>query len=87
MLRYLSSLLLTVGVFVAAASTATACINDRESPRHEKEFKSNYLDQQPAGVEGPVAAKQHGMLVLSGLGIASLFVGAVAGTIVVARRR
>jgi hypothetical protein len=87
MLRYLSCLLLTVSVFVGAASTATACINDRESPKHEKEFKSNYLEQQPPGAEGPLAARQNGMLVLSGLGIASLFLGAVAGTVVVARRR
>ena len=88
MFRHLSCLLLTLGIFVGAASTATACINDRESLTHEKEFKSNYLDQHsPSEPDGPLAAKQRRMMVVSGLGIASLFLGVVAGTVVVVRRR
>jgi hypothetical protein len=84
MLRFLSCLLLTVAVVAGAASTATACINDRELQNHEKEFKSNYLEQE---MPAPLVAKQDKMLVMSGLGIASLFLGAVTGTIVVVRRR
>ena len=41
MLRFLSVSLLTATLFALAAPAATACINDRESPTHEKEFKSD----------------------------------------------
>ena len=38
-------LLAATFVFLAQASIASACINDRESNQSEKEFKSNYLEQ------------------------------------------
>ena len=48
--------LLLAAVFVlASVSIAPACINDRESNKSEKEFKSNYLEQpvQPTSPPEP----------------------------------
>jgi hypothetical protein len=44
---FLICLVLSVAVLTVSAPAASACLNDREVLTHEKEFKSQYL-QQPA---------------------------------------
>ena len=84
MLRFLSLLLLAALVFAWAAPAATACINDRESPTHEKEFKSDYLKQVP---DYPSGGKPLQLVLISGLGVATLAMGTVTGVVVAVRRR
>jgi hypothetical protein len=85
MFRFLSLLCLTVCLSLAAAPAAMACINDRESTTHEREFKSDYLEQ-PAPT-GPLATSRFRTILASGMGVATLVLGAVTGTVVVIRRR
>jgi hypothetical protein len=91
MFRFLSLLVLTVVLFAGATPSATACINDRESQAHEKEFKSDYL-RQPAGSvpTGPAEARPLDnikVVGISALGVALLLAAAVMGTLVAVHRR
>ena len=85
MLRFLSLLCLTACLLIAAAPAVTACINDREATTHEREFKSDYLEQ-PAPT-GPLVTTRFRLILASGMGVATLVLSAVAGTMVVIRRR
>ena len=73
-------ILLAALFLVGTGRSARACINDRESPGHEREFRSNYDDPgrsrtQPvprpsppplmAGWSGPVVAGVGGVLLTS----------------------
>ena len=82
--RFLSLLLLAGLVFASAAPSATACINDRESPTHEKEFKSDYLKQVP---DYPPGGTPLPLVLISGLGVGTLALGTAAGVVVAVRRR
>jgi hypothetical protein len=86
MLRCLSLLCLTVCLLFTAAPATTACINDRESTTHEREFKSDYLEQQPAP-PGPLASNHFRVGLASGMGIATIVLGVVTSTVVTLRRR
>jgi hypothetical protein len=93
MFRFLSYLLLTAVLVAGPLPAAKACINDRESTTHEKEFKSDYL-RQPAGSvptgpgDAPAPALDNIKVVgISGLGVALLVTGMVAGTWIAVRRR
>ena len=48
MSRLIRVQLLAVMCLGIVAATATACLNDRESSKSEKEFKSHYGDPPPA---------------------------------------
>jgi hypothetical protein len=60
---------------LAIAAPASACINDREVDRHEREFKSNYLDPILPGSLSPEAEPAVRPLAYGGLG-AALLLGA-----------
>ena len=65
------------------ASLVSACINDRESRRSEKEFKSSYQeDQSPVPQTSPEEAPSAYPLLTyggSGLGLTLLVVGGIVG--------
>jgi hypothetical protein len=72
---------LSAVLLLSAVPAALACINDRESTSHEREFKSSYLQQvppaPPASEEPPSSTTdQLKIASVSGLGVA-LLVGAV----------
>src|SRR5437764_13610992 len=46
MQRSILSVVLAAGMLALSAGRASACLWDRELVPHEKQFKSNYLDQQ-----------------------------------------
>jgi hypothetical protein len=73
-----------------AASSAAACINDRESDKAEKEFKSRYIEQQAPGSSPTSSPSNHeeNRLVSVGATVvgASLLVGAVTITVLPRRR-
>jgi hypothetical protein len=76
--------LLTPALILAAqVSMATACINDRESLRSEKEFKSSYIENQPrvAPSYQPEPSGDNQLLTFGGIGagIALLVSGCVLG--------
>jgi hypothetical protein len=89
MSRYCLRLLaawLCLGVLAPAAS---ACINDRESDKAEKEFKSRYIDQQtPTGTTPTSPAPENRVLTVSATAVgAVLLIGAVTITVLPRRRQ
>jgi len=79
---------IVLGLFT---SVAAACINDRESEKAEKEFKSRYIDQlvPKDGVPtSPPSPTENRLLTMSATGVgAVLFIGAVTITVLPGRRR
>jgi hypothetical protein len=71
------SVILSLGLLPAIASPVLACINDREVESHERELKSNYLDQSaPSPPSSPLD------LVWT-VGASGMGVGLLAGAVVV----
>ena len=70
--------ILVVGV-LSCCGAVSACLNDSELPDHEREFRSQYLDQQlmTSGDESATATDHAGMMSATGV---ALFVGAVGLT-------
>jgi hypothetical protein len=75
------------------AAAATACINDSESPKAEKEFKSRYQEvKPPAGSPSKPPESNSGdstnqTVLLGGTGVgAALLIGAVGVTLYPRRR-
>lgn len=71
--------LLTCIVLAGFAGPASACINDNESPTHEREFRSQYgglASRSPAASSVPAYPVGHKLLAGSG---AVLLIGAFAG--------
>ena len=88
MSRHLLHLLGACLALGLSVSTATACINDRESYKAEKEFKSHYLDQQTPQDAVPTSSPPaNGLLTASATGFgALLLIGAVTITVLPRRR-
>jgi hypothetical protein len=59
-------LLAFLGVFWLCSS-AMACINDNESPQHEREFRSDYSLAEMLSAEPPTAPLDNRYLVAGGL--------------------
>jgi hypothetical protein len=75
MLRYLCLCLMGA----LTSSTASACLNDSELPRHEREFRSQYLSPEMTSVDELRSAPvQPTVLTLAGCGLAA---GAMAMTV------
>ncbi len=78
---------LSLGLFVQVAA---ACINDRESDKAEKEFKSRYLDQQaPSGTSpaSPSSPPENRLLTVGATSVgAVLLIGAVTITVLPRRK-
>jgi hypothetical protein len=75
---------LCLGLFAPAA---TACINDRESEKAEKEFKSRYIDQQKPDTT-PTTTPENRLLTVSATAVgAVLLIGAVTITVLPRRRQ
>src|SRR5262245_38181593 len=79
MARLILGVVLASAWLAVAAGPASACIWDREMVPHEKQFKSNYLDQ-PAedGVLARRGSYSTGPL-LAGAGVVMLLGGVVIG--------
>ena len=83
MSRFIFALFLTAAVLGAFAASASACINDRESSRSEREFKSHYGDPPPAtpAPEPPYQTPEGHFLAFGGSSVgAALLLGAVSVT-------
>jgi hypothetical protein len=96
MQRLILGAILSCGLLVLAAGPASACLWDRELVPHEKEFKSNYLEQpykeyksnsseQPYGApsSGPIArgpGTRVGLLA-GGAGLLMLLSGLTVGIV------
>ncbi len=72
------------------ASAATACINDRESDKAEKEFKSRYIDQQVPKNTAPETSPtptENRLLTVGATSVgAMLLIGAVTVTVLPRRK-
>jgi hypothetical protein len=77
-------------IFLAVFTTAaSACLNDRESSKSEKEFKSHYGDPPPAMPADPTpsSAPTDRLVAYGGTGLgAALLVGALTVTFLPRRR-
>jgi hypothetical protein len=80
-MRSLLALVLAAG-FVG---TASACINDRELPSHEREFRSQYQEEEaiPTSVEDGSPTNN---FILGGLGATGVIL-AVGGSVLLLRMR
>jgi len=75
MCRSFKSAWMSLAVLGALAAPVLACINDREVNQSEREFKSNYLDQQPAPSATPSADEsttRGDLMVYGGMGTGTL---------------
>jgi hypothetical protein len=79
MQRLILCVLLAAGWLVLVAGPASACLWDRETVHHEKEFRSNYLDRlAETPSDGPYEKSPPALLgVLAGGGGLLMLVGAV----------
>ncbi len=81
-IRLLTALCLTV-----FATAASACLNDRESSKSEKEFKSRYNDPPAAKPADPSPSPTDRFFVYGGTGLgAALLVGGLTVTFLPRRR-
>src|SRR5262245_12913511 len=79
--RLILGIVLASAWLALAAGPASACLWDREMVPHEKQFKSNYLDQSGEGESGLLARRgsySTGPL-LAGAGVVMLLGGVVIG--------
>jgi hypothetical protein len=85
MSNYLRGVILSVGLVLAVTPAVPACINDREVESHERELKSNYLDQP---TPSPPASSLDLVWTTgaSGLGVGLLLGAAVVGLVRLPRR-
>jgi LPXTG-motif cell wall-anchored protein len=83
MRKLFAGVLLAMLALTAFASSASACLNDREVGTSEREFKSSYIDQQgnepvspgqslPPGENGQPVAAIAGLILLAGAGVLGL---------------
>jgi hypothetical protein len=87
MRRFLSLLFVTACLLGWTAPAALACINDEESPKHEKKFKSDYLEQPPPQSPAETNPYPAPVIIAYGVGFAALGFGAVSGVALAVRRR
>ncbi|MBA4187448.1 MAG: hypothetical protein C0467_05455 [Planctomycetaceae bacterium] len=82
--RLLLAVLLSGGVFVATAPSATACLWDKEVVGHEKQFKSSYIEHAaPNSTEPPHMVQRIGSSigVLGGVGVLMLAGAMLVGVV------
>ena len=80
---------LAVALLPLVAAPATACMWDRETVAHEKQFKSNYLEQPggtPSGGQYPTTFPTVTPLV-GGAGLLMLVGGIIVGSVRLSARR
>lgn len=76
MRKLLVGFLVLVAVLAVAVGPALACINDRESQRSEKEFRSSYIEVEKPAYQPP-PPPENNLLIYGGSGLgASLLLGA-----------
>ncbi len=78
--------LLAVILAVGFVSTASACINDRELPSHEREFRSQYQEEEFVPTASFEESTPTSSFVLGGLGATGVIL-AVAGSVLLLRLR
>ena len=89
MSRLVRVLLLTATGLALSAASATACLNDRESAKSEKEFKSSYGDPAPSPPSDapPYSTPTDRLLLYGGTGVgAALLLGGLTVTFLPRRR-
>jgi hypothetical protein len=84
MRRLLPVSTLVLGLLLASALPARACINDREVQNHEREFKSAYLKDpygpsSPPETAAPATESDWKLIGAAGLGLGLLASAAVVG--------
>ena len=79
MRRIIARGLLVVSAISCLSGSAFACINDRESPLLERQFKSSYIDSAETVSSPPPSSAPALQNVALGSGAALLVVGAAIG--------
>lgn len=84
MLRFLLAIVLSLGLLPVVAGPGSACLWDREMVPHEKQFKSNYLNDSaddPTSGNGTDGLRSPLGLLASTAGVLMLMGGLVVGLV------